>query len=132
MPQSLAAQHSHLHMAISLPPLLEIDIPLTASISLNLEEHPTPYPKCELCGFQVPYGSCSHETTKMCRDGRRKKEQLEAAVRAHWAQAITFKACQSPLEAVNTFKYLGSFFTTTTETGLLSIGTFRKPGPNGP
>jgi hypothetical protein len=78
-----------------------------------LEEHPVPYPKCELCGFQVPIGSRNHQSTKMCRDGRARKQQIEAAIRAHRAQAVTFQACNTQLENVNAFSYLGRLTTNT-------------------
>jgi hypothetical protein len=78
-----------------------------------LEEYPAPFPKCELCGFQVPRGSWNHQNTQMCKEGRAHKQQLEAAIQAHRAQAVTFQACNTPLEAVKTFKYLGCYTTST-------------------
>jgi hypothetical protein len=78
-----------------------------------LEENPTPFPKCELCRFQVPRGSKNHQGMQMCKEGRARKQRLVTAIWAHRAQAITFQACNAQMEAVNAFKYLGCYFATT-------------------
>jgi hypothetical protein len=78
-----------------------------------LEEHPTPFPKCELCGFQVSLGSRNHQNTQMCKEGLKRKQQIDAAMQSHRAQAVSFQACNTPLDKVDTFKYLGRYFTST-------------------
>ena len=50
---------------------------------------------------------------QLCCQGWVKKQQIDAAVRAHRAQAVTFQACNAQLEVVPSFKYLGRYFTTT-------------------
>ena len=65
-------------------------------------------PKCERCGMQTNFVNApKHEQSKLCREGREKIVQNDAAVTACKALDVVFTAYGEDLERVEVFKYLG-------------------------
>ena len=67
------------------------------------------YTKCEDCGMECTPQAWrrGHGSSKLCREGRERKAQLEAAVQSAEALRKSFSAYGDVLERVEVFKYLG-------------------------
>jgi hypothetical protein len=74
-----------------------------------LEEHPVIYPQCDRCGLHIAHSQLinRHYNSKVCQEGRERKERRAAERAAFDACAVTFQLNDELLEKVETFRYLG-------------------------
>ena len=75
----------------------------------NLEEHPTPLPKCKRCGSQVPpcfLGNWHYESDKF-RLGEERRTRRATLKHCFEASQVLIRVNEDPLELAVAFPYLG-------------------------